>query len=108
LTTVTVTLRWLGADGTPRRSVTLPTYVGRADPTVSNEPDHAGVTASLSPDGTTLYVGWVVEQPPVWHGGIDVVDLAAGQVVQTLSLPDVPNQVASSVGVASPSVTASW
>src|ERR1019366_6170570 len=48
LTTVTVTLRWLGADGTPGRSVTLPTYVGRADPGVMNEPEHAGVTASLS------------------------------------------------------------
>ena len=92
--------------GTPERSMILPNYVGRADPSMTNEPEHTGVTSSLSPDGAILYIGWVVEQPPVWRGGIDVVDLAIGQVVQTLALPDVPTQVASaSVYVAGARVT---
>ena len=67
---------------------------------------HAAVTSSLSPDDGTLYVGWVAERPPVWKGGVDVVDLAAGRVVQTVALPDVPDQAAAqSAGVDPASVT---
>lgn len=94
-TTVTVTLRWLDADGQPSHSLTLPGYIGRADPAVTAEAVHAAVSASLSPDGTTLYVGWAVEHPPAWRAGIDVVDLARGQIVQSLALPDLPDEVAS-------------
>ena len=92
--TVTVTLRWLDAGGQPTHSLTLPSHLGRADPAVTAEPDHATATASLSPDGTSLYVGWVVERPPVWQAGIDVVDLATGKIVQSIALPDLPDQVA--------------
>lgn len=90
-TTATVTLRWVGPDGAAERSVALPSYVGQADPHVAGEASHAAITASLSPDGSTLYVGWELERPPVWKGGIDLVDLAAGRIVQTLLLPDVPD-----------------
>ncbi len=93
-TTTTVTLRWLAADGTTGRSVVLPPYVGRADPAVANEAPHSAVTTSLSPDGSRLYVGWEVERPPVWQGGIDVVDLAAGRIVQTVNLPGLADAVA--------------
>lgn len=92
--TVTVTLRWLDADGQPTHSFSLPSYLGRADPAVSGEADHATATASLSPDGTTLYVGWAVERPPVWQGGIDAVDLATRKIVQSVALPDLPDEVA--------------
>jgi hypothetical protein len=94
-TTVTVTLRWLDAGGQPSHSLSLPSYVGRADPAVPIEGDHAAVTASLSPDGTTLYLGWAVEDPPVWRAAIDVVDLATGRILQSLGLPDLPDAVAS-------------
>jgi hypothetical protein len=92
-TTATVTLRWLDAGGQPSHSLTLPSYVGRADPTVPVEGDHAAIAASLSPDGTTLYLGWAVEDPPVWRAAIDVVALATGKVVQSLALPDLPDEV---------------
>ena len=74
------------SDGAAERSVVLPSYVGQADPHVAGEPSHAAITASLSPDSATLFLGWAVERPPAWRSGIDVVDLAAGRIVQTVGL----------------------
>ncbi|HEY7813916.1 MAG TPA: hypothetical protein VIC62_11800, partial [Nakamurella sp.] len=93
-TIATVTLRWVGPDGAAERSIVLPSYVGQSDPHAAGEASHAAITASLSPDGSKLYLGWAVERPPAWQSGIDVVDLAAGRVIQTIGLPDVPDAVA--------------
>jgi hypothetical protein len=101
-----LTLRWLSADGSAGRTITLPTYVGRADPGVGSEGDHAVVTASLGPGATTLEVGWAIEAPPSWRSGIDVVDLATGQVVETVSLPTAEDHAGTvSAGVSPPSLT---
>jgi hypothetical protein len=89
ITTTTVTLRWLGEDGATLRSLVLPTYVGRSDPSLTGDAPGSAVSTSLDPEGGTLYVGWAVERPPLWHGGIDEVDLGTGQVVGTIPLPDV-------------------
>lgn len=105
-TTATVTLRWVGPDGTAERSVVLPYYVGQADSHVTGEPSHAAIRASLNPDGSALYLGWAVERPPVWRSGIDVVDLATGRIVQTQGLPDVADAVSGqSQGVDGATVT---
>ena len=101
-----LTLRWISVDGSAGRTITLPTYVGRADPAVGSEGDHAVVTASLGPAATTLEVGWAIESPPSWRSGIDVVDLASGQVVQTVTLPSASDHVGNvSAGVSPPSLT---
>ena len=101
-----LTLRWLSADGSAGRTVTLPPYAGRADPAVGSEGDHAVVTASLGPDATTLEVGWAIEAPPLWRSGIDVVDLATGHVVQTVTLPNASDHAGTvAAGVSPPSIT---
>ena len=97
-----LTLRWFSSAGSPSRTVTLPAYVGQADSGVSSEPDHAALTASLGPDGATMEVGWAIEAPPTWRSGIDVVNLATGRVVQTVTLPSVPDQAGSVSAGASP------
>ena len=103
---VSVELQWFSASGTPGRTVVLPSYVGRGDPAITGEPEHASVNANLGPGGASLDIAWTAEAPPVWRSGIDVIDLASGQVIQTLTLPSVSDRVgAISAGVGPASVT---
>ena len=103
---VSVELQWFSASGTPGRTVVLPSYVGRGDPGITGEPEHAAVNANLGPGGASLDIAWTAEAPPVWRSGIDVIDLASGRVVQTLALPSVSDRVgAISAGVGPASVT---
>ena len=103
---VSVELQWFSASGTPGRTVVLPSYVGRGDPAITGEPEHASVNANLGPGGASLDIAWTAEAPPVWRSGIDVIDLASGQVIQTLALPSVSDRVgAISAGVGPASVT---
>lgn len=103
---VTVELQWFSASGMPERTVTLPSYVGRADPGITGEPDHAAVNASVGPGGVSLDIAWTVEAPPIWRSGIDVVELASGRIVQTLALPDVSDRAGTpSAGVSPATIT---
>jgi hypothetical protein len=105
-TTAAVQLQWFAASGTLERSVTLPSYVGRADPDIAGEPDHAAVNASVGPGATSLDLAWTVEAPPIWRSGIDVIELASGRIVQTLALPDVSDRAGTpSAGVSPATVT---
>lgn len=76
-------------------------FVGRPNPALTDPTSDVSASADLSgmlsPDDRFLFVGWAVRQPPVWHAGVDVVDLQGRKVVQSVTLPDSPS---SDAGVA--------
>jgi len=85
-------------------------FVGRPDPVITDPPSYtsssADVSGMLGPDDRFLFVGWAVREPPVWHAGVDVVDLEARRVVQTVQLPDSPSSDAGEADYAwAPAVT---
>jgi hypothetical protein len=98
---VRVTVRTYDAQGHPLASF-VPggsggTFAGRTDPhatVVTDQGASASIDGSLSGDGRMLYLGWTERLPPVWHSGIDVVDLTSGAIVQTVRLPDVASDQA--------------
>jgi hypothetical protein len=99
---VRVTLRTYDAQGHPLTSF-VPggsggTFAGRIDPhalvAASDQGASASLDGSLSGDGRLLYLGWTERLPPVWHSGIDVVDLTSGKILQTVRLPDVASNQA--------------
>jgi hypothetical protein len=66
-------------------------YTGVPDPrpgVSEDQPPHVDVLVSFSPDGRLGFVGWSLRKPPVWKSGLVVVDLAAGNVIKRLALPD--------------------
>ncbi|HEX2625451.1 MAG TPA: hypothetical protein VHL56_00935 [Candidatus Limnocylindrales bacterium] len=50
--------------------------------------DHAWTSVSFSPDDRYAYLGWSTRATPVWHSGIDIVDIGTGTVTSKLALPD--------------------
>jgi len=84
---VAIHLRDMTADGTIGRDITLGEYTGRPDPHVSGDQgESVSITSAVDPRGQLLFLGRATRQPPRWTVGVDVVDLDAGRVVQSLSL----------------------
>ena len=50
--------------------------------------DHVWTSVSFSPDDRYAYVGWSTRAAPIWHGGIEIVDIQAGSVTSRLDFPD--------------------
>ena len=94
---VTVVARTMSASGAVAREVRLGSYAGVHDATLSSQDqgDDAGESTTLSPDGSIAYIGWVVRATPVWHAGLDVVDVATGRLLQRVAVPDEPTSIQS-------------
>ncbi|MBF6604103.1 MAG: hypothetical protein IVW53_00775 [Chloroflexi bacterium] len=95
--TMTIGIRVIAAAGGTVQRIPVETLTGNADPYAGGT-DPAGVTATadLSADGRTVYVAWSYRTSPLWHLGIDVVDLGSGAVVQRMRLADRPSIVSGS------------
>jgi len=84
---VVIHLRDTSADGTIVRDIPLPAYTGRPDPHVSGDQgESVSITTAVDPSSGLLLLGRATRQAPRWTVGVDVVDLAAGRVVQSLPL----------------------
>jgi hypothetical protein len=84
---VVIHLRDRTADGTIISDIVVATYSGRPDPEVSGDQgESVSITSAVDPSGHLLFLGRATRQPPKWTVGVDVVDLAAGRVVQSLPL----------------------
>ncbi|MHB8459216.1 MAG: YncE family protein, partial [Candidatus Limnocylindrales bacterium] len=95
--TMMIEIRVIAAAGGTVQRIPVETLTGNADPYAGGY-DSAGVTATaaLSPDARTVYVAWAYRTSPLWHLGIDVVDLGSGTVVQRMRLADRPSIVSGS------------
>ncbi|MBF6605384.1 MAG: hypothetical protein IVW53_07365 [Chloroflexi bacterium] len=95
--TMTIEIRVIAAAGGTVQRIPVETLIGNTDPYAGGY-DTAGVvtTADLSPDGRTVYVAWAYRTSPLWHLGIDVVDLGSRTVVQRMRLADRPSIVSGS------------
>jgi len=95
--TLTIDARFVASDGTTSRRIPIEALTAGADPNAGqNDSQGAIATAGLTADGRTMYVAWGYRKSPTWHLGIDVVDLAAGKVVQTVRLADRPALISGS------------
>jgi len=66
---------------------------------------HVDTVVSYTSDGRFGFVGWSAREPPVWHAGIVVVEMASGNVLQRVALPDISaGDGESAVGAAAPRV----
>jgi hypothetical protein len=87
---VTVGFMRYDRTGTSISTAVVGTYRGTPDPrdpVTASTPQDAAVQIAPGPvDGTAL-IGWTVHAHPVWKSGVDVVDLAAGTILQHLALP---------------------
>jgi hypothetical protein len=84
---VVIHLRDTTADGSIGRDIPVATYTGRPDSHVSGDQgESVSITTAFDPSGRLLFLGRAIRQPPRWTVGVDVVDLAAGRVVQSLPL----------------------
>ena len=84
---VVIHLRDLTADGTIGRDIALAEYTGRPDPHVSGDQgESVSITSAVDQGGQLLFLGRATRQPPRWTVGVDVVDLAAGRAVRSLTL----------------------
>ncbi len=102
-TGVALSVETLDPSGAPTGSFAVGQHLGRNDPAVAGDPGvGAQVATSISPDGSTMFISWAERHPPVWHVGVDVVDLAARRVVQTVRLPDIQSSVGSTAESAWP------
>ncbi len=95
--TMAIEIRVIAAAGGTVQRIPVATLTGNADPYAGGY-DTAGVvtTADVSPDGRMVYVAWAYRTSPLWHLGIDVVDLGSGVVVQRMRLADRPSIVSGS------------
>lgn len=92
--TMVVDARILDQAGQVLHRYPVETLVGDRDPGGGQTQGQGALaTADLAPDGRTLYVAWGYRASPVWHFGIDVVDLSTGKTVQTERLDDRPSIV---------------
>jgi hypothetical protein len=91
ITSVTITARTLDRNGAKVSEATLGTYRGSEDPSLSTEEQDsdADATSTVSEDGKTAFIGWLRREPPVWKGGVDVVDVSTGRLLQRVALPDI-------------------
>lgn len=88
---ISVTLQAYDRDGASVSSGPVATYRGAPDPRDPITPETPqDVAVAIAPGlaAGTRVVGWTVHVHPVWHSGVDVVDLATATVVSHISLPD--------------------
>jgi hypothetical protein len=81
-------------------------FTGIPDSRPTNPQDqslHVDTLVSYTSDGRFGFVGWSAREPPVWHAGIVVVEMASGNVLQRVALPDLSTgEDASPVSAAAP------
>src|SRR4051812_33907765 len=89
-----VTLAIADAAGTLQSETTIRETAGRVDsnlPTAAQEELVDG-HASISRDGRFAFLGWSVhEGSNGWKLGVDVIDVAAGRVIGSTGLPNLPS-----------------
>lgn len=84
-----VRLRTFTRATTPVRDDPVDVLVGKPDPRVPpTRADHVWTSISFSPDDRYAFIGWSTRDAPVWHGGVIVVDIAAGAVTGRPAFPD--------------------
>ncbi len=91
-THATIVLRTYDAAGKVLDSKALADYTGIPDPRPAAEKDqpyHVDTATLVTTDGRLGFVGWTAREPPTWHSGILVVEMASGRVLDRLALPDV-------------------
>ena len=91
-TQMSVTLVRFAADGTRGAETAIETFTGTPDPRDAGSTqevlNHVDVAIDLTTDGRYGFVGWSLRAPPVWKGGLIVIDLAQGSIASRLELPD--------------------
>ena len=79
------------ASANPISRTTVGDFQGAPDPrhgSIPEQPPHVIGAVSYSADGRYAFLGWSARVHPVWQSGFVVIDLEAGSVAGTLSLPD--------------------
>jgi hypothetical protein len=100
-----VSLRTYDRNGTLIDRHDVGEYTGSPDPRPGipeDLPPHVELAVSYSADGHLGFVGWSARRPPAWRGGIVVVELASGRVVQRVALADVSTGPADAIVQAFP------
>lgn len=99
-----VSLYRYAAPGAAAQQTKIAEFTGIPDPRSANAM-HVDTVVSYTSDGRLGFVGWSAREPPVWHAGIVVVEMASGKVLQRVALPDISTgEDASPVSAAAPRV----
>ena len=84
-----IALRAVDAAGAAAGDAELRTLRSSLDPSQpATDSQTLDVRTYTSPDGRYAFIGWSVRDGKGWHSGVEVVDLATLQVVDSLALPD--------------------
>jgi hypothetical protein len=90
------------SDGSAARVVRVGSYgPGIGDPVVADFGPPVSTRSSVGPAGRA-YVGWTVRGASTWTSGVDVIDLASGEILQTVDLPDLATFEGDRVALGSP------